>query len=343
MRLHYRDDLPQGFLDCAAQDLWRLFDGPTLIRLPGRRAPPLFVSILLHGNEHSGLAAVQQVLRHRLPQGLPRSLMLLVGNVAAAREGVRRLDGQPDYNRVWPGAVDHAGSPEAGAMAEACAAVLRAGAFAAIDLHNNSGLNPHYSVVCELDPRNLTLATLLSRTAVWFRGLPGTQTTAFAGKLPAIAAECGQPGPPANAAAAARLVDGALELAEFPAHPVRRQDIDLYHSLAVVRVREGVEMSFAGEPAELRFDPALDHLNFRELDAGAAFGETAHPMPLAVTAEDGSDATDAFFANEAGVLRLRRAAMPAMLTRDARIVRQDCLCYLMERVPAGLLPPGTLA
>jgi len=24
--------------------------------------------------------------------------------------------------------------------------------------------------------------------------------------------------------------------------------------------------------------------------------------------------------------------MPAMLTRDARIVRQDCLCYLMERI-----------
>jgi hypothetical protein len=31
-----------------------------------------------------------------------------------------------------------------------------------------------------------------------------------------------------------------------------------------------------------------------------------------------------------------------MLTRDARIVRQDCLCYLMERVPPGNLPPGVI-
>jgi hypothetical protein len=25
--------------------------------------------------------------------------------------------------------------------------------------------------------------------------------------------------------------------------------------------------------------------------------------------------------------------MPAMLTLDERIIRQDCLCYLMERYP----------
>jgi len=24
--------------------------------------------------------------------------------------------------------------------------------------------------------------------------------------------------------------------------------------------------------------------------------------------------------------------MPAMLTRDKRVIRQDCLCYLMERI-----------
>jgi len=27
--------------------------------------------------------------------------------------------------------------------------------------------------------------------------------------------------------------------------------------------------------------------------------------------------------------------MPAMLTRDARAVRQDCLCYFMERLPGS--------
>jgi hypothetical protein len=47
--------------------------------------------------------------------------------------------------------------------------------------------------------------------------------------------------------------------------------------------------------------------------------------------------TAEFFTTADGLLRLRRAAMPAMLTLDARVVRQDCLCYLMERVPAERL------
>lgn len=343
MQLTIRDDLPPGFLDAEARDLWRLFDGPALIRLPGRRMPALFVSVLLHGNEVSGLQGVQQVLRRRLAHGLPRGLLLMVGNVAAAREGLRRLDGQPDYNRVWPGAPADGHSPEAAAMAQAHALIRREGAFAAIDLHNNTGLNPHYGVLCSLDPRSLYLATLFSRTAVWFRGVPGTQTASLAGMLPAIAAECGQPGAPANAAAAARVVEAALDLAEFPAHPVRHQDIDLFHSLAVVKVREEATMSFAGEPADLRFDPALDHFNFRELAAGTVLGRTDHAMPLVAVDEDGRDVTARFLAAGEGTVRLRQAAMPAMLTRDARIVRQDCLCYLMERVPPALLPPGAIA
>src|SRR5579864_3080808 len=93
------DALPDGFLDCDARDLHLLLSGPTLIELEGERGPPLFVSVLLHGNEDSGLDAVQRVIRDYLGRPPPRSLMLLVGNVEAARYGLRRLDCQPDYNR----------------------------------------------------------------------------------------------------------------------------------------------------------------------------------------------------------------------------------------------------
>ncbi|MCB2061016.1 MAG: succinylglutamate desuccinylase/aspartoacylase family protein [Novosphingobium sp.] len=336
--LQILDALPDGFLDCAPRDLHRLFPGPALIELPGRRESPLFVSVLLHGNEVSGLEAVQQVIRKQTGKTLPRALMLLIGNPGAASEGVRRLDGQPDYNRVWPGTPDHAATPEAAAMAEVHDRVIARGAFAAVDLHNNTGLNPHYGVVCSLDVHTLQLALLFSRIAVWFRGMPGTQTAAFAGKIPAIAAECGQPGVPANAQAAERLVEAALNLAEFPDHPVRHEDIDLYHTVAIVRVRPEVGMGFGDASAELCLDPRLDHMNFRELDSGACFGETSHPMPLAAVDEEGRDVSTAFFAVAEGKLRLSRGAMPAMLSCDERIVRQDCLCYLMERVPAERIP-----
>ena len=61
----------------------------------------MFVSVLLHGNEDTGLAAAQEVLRRHLSRELHRSLLLFVGNVAAAAANVRTLPGQADYNRVW--------------------------------------------------------------------------------------------------------------------------------------------------------------------------------------------------------------------------------------------------
>lgn len=335
------DTLPRGFLESPARELHRLLDGPTLIHLPGRRAPELFVSLLLHGNEDTGLVALQEVLRAHAGRVLPRAMSILIGNVAAAREGLRRLDHQPDYNRVWPGSELHAGTPEHAAMSEVREIMAARGLFASIDIHNNTGLNPHYGVVNRLDPAILHLALLFSRTVVWFRGPAGSQTAAFSPLCPSVAVECGQPGNPASEAQAARFIDACLHMAEFPDHGVREQDIDLYHTVALVKVAPDVSFGFGDEAAQVNFDPQLDHMNFRELDAGAVFGRTRHTAPLDVRDESGHDVSTAFFSTDGGELRLRRPAMPAMLTLDARIVRQDCLCYLMERVSFSLVERTT--
>jgi succinylglutamate desuccinylase len=137
------DTLPERFLDTPARELHRLLAGPTLIHLPGRRQPPLFISVLLHGNEDSGVVALQSVLRAYGQRLLPRALSILIGNVAAAREGLRRLDDQPDYNRVWPGSDAHAETPEHAAMQQVHCLMQARGVFASIDIHNNTGLNPH--------------------------------------------------------------------------------------------------------------------------------------------------------------------------------------------------------
>jgi succinylglutamate desuccinylase len=326
------DALPDGFLDCPARDLHLLLDGPTIIELAGKREPPLFVSILLHGNEDSGLGAVQRVMSDYRDRPLPRSLMLLVGNVEAARHGLRRLDGQPDYNRIWPETPDHGDTAEARIMAQVHARAVDRRAIAAIDIHNNSGRNPHYAVVCNLDPPTLGLAALFSRRVVCFRGVPGTQTASFADQIPAITAECGLPGEAANAEAAARFVNAALDLDELPNGTSEGAALALYHTLGVVRVREDVSFAFGSGEADVRFDPTLDKNNFRELKPGTVLGETCHQMPLQMIDEAGCDVAQYYFATSGGKLRLRKQAVPAMFTADPRIVRQDCLCYLMERL-----------
>jgi hypothetical protein len=44
------DRLPDDLLDLDADQLFAVLKQPTLIHLQGDRHPPLFVSILLHGN-----------------------------------------------------------------------------------------------------------------------------------------------------------------------------------------------------------------------------------------------------------------------------------------------------
>ena len=330
--LTLRDDLPPGFLDARASELDGLLGGPTLIELPGDREAPLFVSIMMHGNEDVGLGAIQRVLRELGGRRLPRALMLLVGNVQAAARGVRRIDGQPDFNRVWPGTLDHVGTAEARAMAEVHERIIARRAFAAIDLHNNTGRNPFYSVICEHTPEVVALASHFAQRAVLFRGVPGTQTASLAGHVPAMTAECGRPGRPAHEEAAARFVLDVLASDSLSPPNGAGEPLDLYHTLGVVRVRPEVSLSFDGEAAELRLEPDIDRLNFVATAPGETLGRARHPMPLTMTDEKGRDVASDFFTVKEGELRLTRPVTPAMLTGDPRIVRQDCLGYLMERL-----------
>jgi len=330
--LNQCNKLPPGFLKAEPADLADLLGGPTLVHLPGRRAEPLFVSILLHGNEISGLRAIQHVLAKYQAAELPRALSLFIGNVSAARLGLRRLDGQPDYNRVWPG-VALAETPETRMMAEVVETMRARNVFASIDVHNNTGLNPHYACVNTLDQRFLHLAVLFSRIVVYFSEPRGVQSLAFTPLCPAVTIECGKSGSTGSDTHAAEFIEAALHLSEFPQHPVAAHDIDLYHTIATVKIPEGVGFSFDGSAADVMFEPDVDRLNFRELaaDTRLAAVSPACSTPLLVPRADENRWQELFSVRD-GELRLRRALMPSMLTLDHRIVRQDCLCYLMERL-----------
>lgn len=328
------DHVPRGLLETGPRELHRLLPGPTLMHLPGRRPEPLFVSVLLHGNEDTGYRAIQKVLAAHAGKTLPRALSVFFGNIAAARTGMRRLPVQPDYNRIWPGGEDGC-LPEHGMARSVLEALRERRVFAAIDIHNNSGLNPNYACVNTLGQQFLHLARLFSRTVVYFQRPLGVMSAAFARVCPAVVIECGQPGQAANEALASGFVDAALHLSAFPAHPVAAQDIDLYHTIGTVTVPEHVTIGYGRSEAAVRFDDNIDSLNFRELAAGTRLAQApgARAVPLVVSDDAGRIVTDEHLALVAGEIVTRRAVMPAMLTRDERVIRQDCLCYFMERLP----------
>ncbi len=327
------DALPSGLLDLPAARLAELLPGPALIHLPGRHVPPLFVSVLLHGNEDTGWQAAQTVLKKYATAELPRALSLFIGNVEAARAGLRRLDGQPDYNRVWPGGEEV--HPAEQAMMQQVVDAMRArGVFASLDIHNNTGLNPHYACVNRLEQPFLHLATLFSRTVVYFIRPRGVQSAAFAELCPAVTVECGKPGTPGSVEHAAGFMEACLHLSEFPQHPVAPHDVDLFHTVATVKLPEDASFGFGTLAADIDFVPELDHFNFRELAHGDLWGQVkaGSAARLQVLDESGADIGERLFDYQQNEIRLRRPLMPAMLTRDERVIRQDCLCYLMERI-----------
>ncbi len=333
LQLNQITTLPNALLTVqSVRELYKILPQPTLLHLEGQRKNPLFVSVLLHGNEDTGFFAIQKILQKYQHKTLPRSLSIFFGNIEAAKIGMRGLDGQPDYNRVWPGGFQYVETDEARLMSKVTEAIAARRPFASIDIHNNTGRNPHYGCINTLDNRFLQLTSLFSRTVVFFTTPKGVQSIAMAELCPSVTVECGQPHLPYGVEHAAEFVDAVLHLLEIPDHPVHEQDIDIYHTVARVKIPDNITFSFSDDKVDIKLDPAIENYNFSELPIGAIFGSTAKNAGFDVLDDRDQNRTDDFFQNKQGKIKLAKPLMPAMITLDEQIIRQDCLCYLMERM-----------
>lgn len=327
------DGLPEGLLEIDSLHLRTILPRPTLIHLQGKHSAPLFVSVLLHGNEPTGFMAVQCLLKKYQDKPLPRSLSLFFGNVSASAQNLRRFDHQPDYNRIWPGTELPVCSETE--MAGSIVGIMKErNVFASIDIHNNTGLNPHYACVNRLDNRFLQLASLFGRLIVYYTRPKGVQSAAFAELCPAVTLECGKPAQQYGVEHALEFIDSCLHLTELPQHPILPQNIDLFHTVAQVKIDDRINFSFKHADSDLLLNHDLERMNFTEISPGTVFGKagTHDGMPLIAQDELGNNVTDNFFTLQNGDLQINRLTMPSMLTLDERVIRQDCLCYLMERI-----------
>jgi succinylglutamate desuccinylase len=327
------DYVPEGLLEVSPKELHTILPEPTLIHLSGKQSAPLFVSVLLHGNEPTGFMAIQLLLKKYKDKQLPRSLSLFIGNVTAANHNLRRLDNQPDYNRIWPG-TELPDCAESQMTKEIVAIMKKRNVFASVDVHNNTGLNPHYACINNLDNQFLQLASLFGRLIVYFIRPKGVQAAAFAQICPAVTLECGRPDQQHGLEHALEFLSSCLRLTELPQHQILARDIDLFHTVAQVKIDDKLNFSFNQVDADLLLNEDLERMNFTEISPGTVLGTSKNntTMPLIAKDEYGNDVTDSFFSFHNGELQINRQTMPSMLTLDERVIRQDCLCYLMERI-----------
>lgn len=327
------DSIPAGLLDSSARDLHKVLSGPTLLHLKGKQNNTLFISVMLHGNETTGLLAVQQLLKKYQSRLLPRNLSVFFGNVEAAGDGLRRRDDQADFNRIWPG-TEYAPCPETRMAQTIVDTMAEHNLFASVDIHNNTGLNPHYGCINKLDPAYQQLARLFARFVVYFTRPKGVQSMAFAQLCPAVTLECGRPDQTYGVKHAYDFIDSCLNLSELPDHPVHPQDIDLFHTVAQVKVRPDVAFSFDDSDVVLQLDRDLEKMNFFEVPAGTDLGRVNSNgfLPVEARDENGDDVSHRYFELRDDELMFKRPTMPSMMTLNERVIKQDCLCYLMERL-----------
>ncbi len=330
--LNEMNHIPDAFLEAKAGDLQQHLKTPTLFHLEGDKPQPLFICTLLHGNETTGLYAIQRLLKKYRQRSLPRAISLFIGNISAAKENQRRLDSQDDYNRIWPGS-HHRDSPEKDMMQTITNIMAKKKPFASIDIHNNTGKNPHYACINILNPHGLVLASKFSNIAVYFTDPKGVQSSAFSDFCPSVVLECGQSGDRSGEDHALSYLESILEMDDLSSH--NSNNLRLYHTIARVTVPESV--TIGDTDSDITLNALLEDKNFHLINAGTEFSTTHSTKEklIIVNSESHEDITDEYIYRENNRLLLKKPVSIAMFTTCEKAIRQDCLCYFMEELHLG--------
>jgi len=334
--LNEMNQLPDDFLDVKVEDLHELLKSPTLFHLQGANPQPLFISTLLHGNETTGFYAIQRLLKRYREKQLPRTISLFIGNIAAAKENKRHLDDQDDYNRIWPGSHHH-DSPEKDMMQSVTHIMAKKKPFASIDIHNNTGKNPHYGCINILNPHGLVLASKFSDIAVYFTSPRGVQSSAFSDFCPSIVLECGQSGDKSGEEHVLDYLDSVLQMNELSAQS--NSDLTLYHTVARVTIPDTITIGSdsSSRPGDISLNKQLEDKNFHRIAPGTEFA-VVNPNKeklIVVNSESNEDVTNEYVELESNRLVFKKSITLSMFTTKEEAIRQDCVCYFMEELHIG--------
>ena len=330
--LNEMNHIPDDFLNAKAEDLLDILKTPTLFHLEGINPQPLFICTLLHGDETTGLYAIQRLLKKYRNEPPPRALSLFIGNIAAARENLRRLDTQDDYNRIWPGS-HHSDSPEKDMMQIVTNIMRKKNPFASIDIHNNTGKNPHYGCINILNPHGLVLVSAFSDIAVYFTDPKGVQSSAFSDFCPSVVLECGQASDRSGEDHALSYIENILQMDSLSAGD--SDNLTLYHTIARVTVPKTVSMGDSTK--DICLNPQLEEKNFHQILPGTEFASinSTKNKLIIVNSESHEDITDEYMEIKDDRILFRKPITLSMFTTSERAIRQDCVCYLMEKLHIG--------
>ena len=312
LKFDVRRDFDERLLQVEASDLHRFLTGPTVFDLRRNGVQPFFVSTLLHGNETSGWDAV----RRFITDTSDASIVLFIGNVRAAAQAMRHLPDEVDFNRIWR---QQPWRDDLNDLLE------RYQPWCGIDIHNNSGPNPHYSVITDQHESTLALASIFSNRVIFTHHTLDILAHAISPHCPSLTVETGTVDDLQSAQRAYDLLTRLNEIRRVPMSP--KHELEAYETIGIVKV-EHENGSLENFP---QFDERLKESSFSTLAAGSPFVNCL-PSGWRVSVLDPAhslDLTDEFFEFRERRAYLKREIVMSMFTHTPILALQDCVCYFL--------------
>jgi hypothetical protein len=202
-----------------------------------------------------------------------------------------------------------------------------------VDLHNNTGHNPPFSVVTRLDETRLALTSLFSHLCIHNDLRLGTLIEATEDDFPGVTIECGRAGNPAADVTAFEGLERYLE-EEIPSAPTGG-DLTVLEKPIRVCIPNGTRLAFAEQAvagADLTVMGDIDRHNFQLMPPNEPVGwvEDADAWPVVARGADGQDVSRELFGMRGKLLETRQAGVPIMMTTDPVGAASDCLFYLVR-------------
>lgn len=328
-QLNFLSEIPSKVSQLETmQDIRKVFPSPTLIHCKGRSEKSVFVCLLQHGNETTGFYVLKLLQKHFETHKPAKNLYIFISNVTAAEKLVRFLPEQNDFNRCW-GTED---GPEQRLFQQVKNA-LPNDLFATVDIHNNTGKNPYYACISQLNPEHIYLGSLFSRTLVYFTSPPNALSRTFSESMPSVTLECGNNENHDGIQKAFQLVLDVLALDSLNGHE-QHNSVEVFQTIGKIVIPKDTSYSFDGSTADIQFPENFENLNFSPLAKGfsLATANSSADSPLKVMGNSGSDNTDEFIETQNGQLVLVQNLTPSMLTTQRDVIEKDCLGYLMKKL-----------
>lgn len=306
--------------------------GPVLILVPGRdRSRCRAICTLLHGNEPSGVRAVQRFLRTGQEPAV--DLLCFIPAVETALHETlfmhRYLPGERDQNRCFrPPFHDRPGR-----IARQLLDLLEVyRPESVIDIHNTSGAGPAFGVVTHEDCCHEALVSLFTRHLVVTDLKLGALMERSRPQRPVVTVECGGAGDwRADQIAFDGLMRYATEERVMTLEPGLQ--LELYRSPVRLELATGATLAFHTRPVagiDLTVPPDLERFNFGTAPAGTFIGWLGSPQSrqrLSARNGAGTERFDDCFCIREGRLLTARPLKLFMITHRQEIALSDCLLY----------------